>query len=130
MSIEFEWHPGLHLLEVRASGTLTKVDYDRFVPEVEKGIEEQGRLRILFEMTEFHGWRPGAAWEDLKFGVRHMGQIERMAMVGDRSWEKLLAVFARVFTAAPVRYFDRAEIEEARAWVAADQGPSLPLDPT
>ena len=38
-------------------------------------------------MTGFQGWDAGAAWEDLKFDLKHFGDIERLAMVGDKKWQ-------------------------------------------
>ncbi len=36
-------------------------------------------------MTSFRGWEASAAWEDFKFGMQHMSDIERIAMV-EESW--------------------------------------------
>jgi hypothetical protein len=68
-------------------------------------------------MVDFHGWEGAALWDDIKFDVKHFSDIDRLAMVGDRKWEKGMSVFCQPFTTAKVRYFDRAAIDEARAWV-------------
>ena len=36
---------------------------------------------------------------------------------GDKKWEKGMSVFCKPFTTAKIRYFDRAAIAEARAWL-------------
>jgi SpoIIAA-like len=41
-----------------------------------------------------------------------------MALVGDKTWKKWLAEFCKPFTAATVRYFERDQIEAARAWLS------------
>ena len=74
---------GHRILVVRASGKLSQEDYDHFVPEVDRLIRE-GKIRLLFEMQDFHGWEAGALWEDIKFDVKHFGDIERLALVGDK----------------------------------------------
>ncbi|MDH5552887.1 MAG: STAS/SEC14 domain-containing protein, partial [Nitrosomonas sp.] len=61
-------------------------------------------------------WTASAAWEDTKFGVRHFSDIERLAIVGDKTWEKGMAYFCKAFTLAKVRYFDVSERDEAQAW--------------
>jgi hypothetical protein len=38
--------------------------------------------------------------------------------VGDKSWEKWMAVVCKPFTLAKVRYFDVAELDAAKAWLA------------
>ena len=68
-------------------------------------------------MSDFHGWDAGALWADVKFDLKHVGDIERLAMVGDKKWEKGMSVFCRPFTTARVQYFESAAIEEARAWL-------------
>jgi len=59
------------MLAVHVSGKLEKADYAHFESEFERLHREHGKLRVLFEMTAFHGWDAGAAWEDFKFGVEH-----------------------------------------------------------
>jgi SpoIIAA-like len=84
------------------------------VPAVDAQIKEFGKLRILFVMQDFHGWTVGAAWEDLKFDLKHWKDIERLALVGDKRWEKGMATFCKPFTKAHIRYFDSSQIEGAR----------------
>jgi hypothetical protein len=105
------------VLEVQVSGKLVHEDYRRFVPEFERLVKEHGKLRVLFEMAEFHGWEGGALWDDIKFDLKHFADIERLAMVGDQKWEKGMSVFCKPFTTAKIRYFDRPAIAEARAWL-------------
>jgi len=117
MSIQFNEKNGGKILEVQVSGKLVHEDYQRFVPEFDRLLQQHGKLRLLFEMVDFHGWTAGALWDDIKFDLRHYASIERVAMVGETRWEKGMSVFCRPFTAAQVRYFDRAVISEARAWL-------------
>ncbi len=108
------------ILEVHVSGKLTHGDYEQFVPAFERLVKQHGKIRVLFEMVDFHGWDAGALWDDIKFDVKHFGDIERMAMLGDKSWEKGMSTFCRPFTTATIRYFDHTAIEDARAWLHAD----------
>jgi hypothetical protein len=112
------------ILEVRVTGKLTKEAYQKFVPAVDAQVKEYGKLRILFVMQEFHGWTAGAMWEDLKFDLKHWKDIERLAIVGDKKWEKGMAAFCKPFTKASIRYFDVAQVEEAREWLAAEAVPA------
>ncbi len=112
LSIESE-----RVLVVSVSGKLVKEDYEHLVPEVDRLIREHGKIRILFQMQDFHGWTTAAMWEDTKFGFRHLHDLERLAMIGETRWQKGMAVFCRPFTKAEVRYFDHAHSDEARRWV-------------
>ena len=112
------------VLEVRVTGKLTKEAYQKFVPAVDVQIKQYGKLRILFIMQDFHGWTPGAMWEDLKFDLKHWKDIERLAIVGDKKWEKGMAAFCKPFTKAQIRYFDVAQLAEAREWLESDVVPA------
>ncbi len=104
-------------VEVFVSGKLTRDDYERFVPTLEQLIRRHGKVRLLFQMHDFHGWGAAALWEDLKFGIRHFSDVERLAMVGEAKWQKGMSVFCRPFTGAEIRYFDHAKADEARDWL-------------
>jgi hypothetical protein len=106
------------VLEVHASGKLSEDDYRQFVPEVERLISEHGKISIVFEMSQFHGWEPGALWADIKFDFKHFKDIDRLAMIGDMKWQEWMAKFCRPFTTAAIRYFDHADSEKARLWAA------------
>lgn len=108
-----------NILSVKATGTLTKENYEAFVPKVEALIHQHGKIRVLIEMEDFHGWSAGALWEDLKFDVRHFRDIERLAFVGDKKWEKGMAAFCKPFTTAEIRYFDTAQMNDAKQWIAS-----------
>lgn len=117
MSIQLTEENGGKILVVQVSSKLTKADYEHFVPEFDRLIEQHGKLRLLFDMTDFHGWDVSAAWEDIKFGVKHFADIERLAMVGETQWQHGIAMFGKPFTKAAIRYFDHAEAKTARQWL-------------
>jgi hypothetical protein len=104
------------ILEIRVEGKLNTQDYDDFVPQVE-ALVRKGKIRMLVELVNFHGWSAGALWEDTKFAARHFNDIDRIAILGNKSWEKGMAVFCKPFTRAVIRYFDSAEIESAKNWI-------------
>jgi hypothetical protein len=120
MTVEIHEADGGKYLEVRATEKLSKKDYEQFVPAVEKLIAQHGKVRMLFEMHDFHGWEAGALWEDIKFDVKHFRDIARLALVGESKWEKGMAAFCKPFTTAKIRYFDSKDAAEARKWIAED----------
>lgn len=105
------------ILAIEVTGKLTGEDYNEFVPRVERLIQKHGKISVLMEMKDFHGWDARALWEDLKFDVRHFADIERLAMVGEKKWEAGMSDFCRPFTTASIRYFDRADIDQAWQWI-------------
>jgi hypothetical protein len=117
MAIRLNETNGGKVLEVQVSGKLAHEDYQHFVPEFERLLKQNGKIRVLFEMFDFHGWEMAAVWDDIKFDVKHFSDIERLAMVGDKKWEKGMSAFCKPFTTAKIRYFDASAITEARAWL-------------
>ena len=103
-------------IEVATTGKLTRADYDEFVPIIESEMK-QGKVKILFSMHDFSGWDVGALWEDIKFDMKHFGEIERVAMVGEKKCEQGMAWFCKPFTTAKIAYFDQSEIDAARSWL-------------
>jgi hypothetical protein len=117
MPIQLNEENGGKVLTVHVSGKLKKADYDHFVPDFDRHVAEHGKVRLLLDMTDFHGWDVGAAWEDFKVGIKHSADIERIAMVGDKKWEEALTTFFKPFTKATVRYFDHTDATESRKWL-------------
>lgn len=136
-----------NVLECELHGTLTRDDYAKLVPDIEKIIERYGRIRALVVMHEFHGWDAGALWEAIKWNVKHFRHLERLAVVGEKSvevrnssgafdlsyrhkvrWQRWLTNFYRPFTDAEVRYFTSDELEFARGWVHGVYGEAVTAD--
>ena len=120
MSVDLHEEGGGKVLVIKLTGKLTKEDYGHFLPEVERLIKGHGKVRMLVQMHEFHGWRAGALWQDIKFDLKHFRDIERLALVGERAWEHGMAVFCKPFTTATIQYFDRTKADQAQSWIHAD----------
>ena len=87
------------------------------MPEFERLVAQHGKLRVLFDMTGFHGWTAGALWEDTKFAIHHFRDIDRLAVVGEKKWQEGMTTFCKPFTKATTRYFDHADAAAARKWL-------------
>lgn len=117
MPIEMKDDVNANRVTVQVTGKLVKEDYERFVPEFERLLRQHGKLRVMFDMIDFHGWELSAAWEDCKFAIHHFRDIERIAMVGEKKWQQGMATFCKPFTSAAIRYFDHTEAAEAGEWL-------------
>ena len=102
----------------KLSGKLHDADYKTFVPLVDEAIAKSGKVRMLSVFHDLHGWDAKALWDDIKFSTTHCTKIERIALVGEKSWEKWMAKVCKPFTRAKIRYFDAGEIDAAKAWLA------------
>ena len=96
---------------------MTKESYQIFAPAVDELVVEHGKLRILFEMRDFHGWTMGAMREDVKFDYRHWHDIEKLAVVGESKWEAGMAALCKPFTSANIKYVDHEKLHDAQTWL-------------
>ena len=108
-----------HTVGFKLSGTLHDEDYKTFVPLLDAELARQGKMNVLAQFHDFHGWDVRALWDDIKLSATHCNKIRRIALVGDKSWEKWMAAVCKPFTLASVRYFDSTELDAAKAWLAA-----------
>lgn len=106
-----------HIIAFKAIGKLTHDDYQTFLPGLESKIEKAGDVSMLLQLEDFHGWELAAAKDDYAFGKKYAQSFKRMAIVGERHWGRWLVIFARPFSEAEVRYFDRDQMSEAWAWL-------------
>jgi len=73
-----------YALVVKASGKLTAENYEMvFIPILEKLIKKYGKIRLVIQFDEtFTGWDVGAMWDDAKFGLNHLNDFSKIAVVG------------------------------------------------
>jgi hypothetical protein len=111
------------VLGFRASGKITRDEYQHLMTPIYEALERGEKLNIYFELAgDFEGLDLGALWEDLKaagsVGLKHRSSWQRMAVVTDKDWIRHgAAVFGRL-APGELRVFGPAETAQAKAWVA------------
>jgi hypothetical protein len=80
-----------HTVGFKLSGKLHDADYQQFVPLVDAEIAKEGKVNVLAQFHDFHGWDAKALWDDIQFSTTHCTKINRIALVGEKSWEKWMA---------------------------------------
>ena len=63
-----------NVVELTVTGKLRRADYDELIPLLEAQIERHGKIRVLFQMIDFHGWDLAGFWADLKFDIKHFAE--------------------------------------------------------
>ena len=105
------------VLEVR--GKIGIEDTRQVVPALEWAFREHGRVSLIVRLERFNGWTAGAFLQDLRFELRHRGDFGRVAIVGERRWERLVTRLGGWLLAGEVRFFPRTQEAAARSWVEA-----------
>jgi hypothetical protein len=118
LSFESDTSRDIGMIRMKASGTITRDDVQRFIPEFERVARSKGPVRMMIELEDFQGWNFGGLWEDLKFDMQHQSDMGRIAIVGDKRWQDLGTRLSKPFFKAEMRYFDRNELEQAESWLS------------
>lgn len=104
------------ILHVQADGQLTTEDYVAFVSRFERLAEPSSPILIDLG-PEFTGWTLGALWRDLKFDVEHQRQLGRIAVVGDKKWEKWGTEASAIIFPGEIRFVENEAAADAVAWL-------------
>jgi SpoIIAA-like len=95
-------------------GKITAEGYKKMEPEVKALVEKDGNISLIFDMTDFK-WEKIEAWlPDLKFGHE---KIQKMAIVGDKTWEKWITHLAHPLYAKEAKCFHSADMPKAWSWL-------------
>ncbi|MCB0196344.1 MAG: STAS/SEC14 domain-containing protein [Anaerolineae bacterium] len=105
------------VLGFKASGDISKADYETMIPAVEAALQTYETVHMLLDLTEFKGEKAEAWGADLKFGRDYHKKISKMAIVGDKKWEEWLTKVAGPFYAVEAKFYHSAEIDSAWAWL-------------
>src|SRR5512146_2555013 len=90
---------------LRASGSVTKEDYEKVLRPLLEDARSQGRrIRLLYQFgQEFHGFTAGGAWEDAWLGMRYLRLFERCAIVSEIGWIRESSRLFGAMMRCPVR---------------------------
>lgn len=102
-------------LGFRISGDVTRDDYDVLRPDTESAIADYGSVNLICDLTDFK-WEKISAWKsDLEFGHDFRKKIDKLAIVGNHKFERLIADVAHPLYAIDSKYF--TNLTDAWAWL-------------
>ncbi|WP_291129746.1 STAS/SEC14 domain-containing protein [Flavobacterium sp. UBA7682] len=115
---------GQNIIATKADDLLGLKDYEKIHPFIHNIINTGNKVRWYFEMDDDSNSGSTGFWEDgvieINYGsmkFTHSDDIEVIAIVGDKKWEKCMKSIMKPFTKAKVVYFEMAEKEKAKAWI-------------
>ena len=115
LSHELERDEGI--LVVKPDGPLSAADFKTLASHVDAYLEQNGILNgVLVIAKKFPGWKDfGALIAHLKFVKHHHQKIEKVAVVADGSFAKVMPRVASHFVHAQVKHFK--DEDTARGWL-------------
>jgi hypothetical protein len=108
------------VVALRAVGIITAQDYrDTLIPLVEEKLKTHDKIRCLIVLGEdFATYSGDAAWSDMKFGVGHIRDFSRVALVTNIGWITKAAKLFMPLMPFSFETFALAELENAREWIS------------
>jgi len=104
------------IISVKISGEIEKTEVTQIQAAALGAIQRCGKIRALFILDNFHGWKRDGNWGDISFMTQHDQEIVKIAVVGDEQWRDLVCAFlAKGFRTAAVEYFVPSDLPKARA---------------
>lgn len=110
-----------NVVGVSAKGKVNAEDYKQvLIPAVEEALKKRNKVRFYYELgSEFTGMEIGAMWEDFTFGMGHLKNWERIAVVTDNEWIKHSVQAFGFMLPCPVKVFADKDAPAAKAWIAS-----------
>jgi hypothetical protein len=117
LSIGIERIDNNFYLSLKAVGKLTHADYEIITPLIDSALAsvKEPKVDVLIDGTELEGWELRAAWDDLKLGLKHNNEFNKVAIYGNKNWQEIVAKVGSWFISGEIKYFE--ELNDAIAWL-------------
>jgi len=108
-----------NVIGVDAEGVITAQDYDEtLVPLIKDKLKIHDRLNLLFVAgPSFRAYSAGAVWDDARFGVTHLADFKKIAIVSDIDWIRMGTKLFGPLLLGDMHVFSMAELDDAKEWV-------------
>jgi len=126
--------PDSNLFAIKFSDTLTEEDLDVLDSTLRSHLEKHTTTRALFVMDNVDEWTPEERWETLTFDIRHLRDLDKVAIVGDDLWDTWLEKAEILFPMSQLQTYSAEDREDALGWLRGDMdvpgmGPGSVSDP-
>lgn len=100
-------------------GKLEPSAYENMDAKIDDAFSQTQCPRLLLDLREFDGWSGlSALSQHLSLIREHRRKPERIAIVGDKTWQRLAEKVMSHFVNAKAHFFEKDDYEGARTWVA------------
>lgn len=107
------------VLHVALVGKVDADDYEEETRDLNAFIRANDTFRLLLDLREFDGWQGLAGVKDhFKLVRSHVADLDRVAIVGTRAWQKFVVRIGQRLLGKEARYFPADAFDDAKAWVS------------
>ncbi|MGK7954077.1 MAG: STAS/SEC14 domain-containing protein [Crocosphaera sp.] len=108
------------VLFLEAEGKVTGDDYQlAIIPALENKLKQHQKIRLLYELgNHFSGFDLLGIWEDFKLGLKHWSDFEKIALVSDIQWIRIVTKLFGWILPYPVKVFHNDKLSQAEEWIS------------
>jgi hypothetical protein len=105
-------------LKITVSEKVKADDFRQIAPQIDSLIQQQGKIRLLIDASNFSGWENIAAFErHIGFVKNHHQKVERISVLTGHDWQHWVIGTIRLFVHPEVRAYDKGQESEALEWI-------------
>ena len=108
------------VLKLEAEGKVTGDDYQLvIIPAIESKLRKHEKICLLYELgSHFSGFDFLAIWEDFKLGLTHWSDFEKIALVSDIQWIRIVTNALGFILPYPLQVFHNNQLSQAEEWIS------------
>jgi hypothetical protein len=106
-----------YIMYIKIKGKLTHEDYKIITPMLKNALNgvNEPKIKLLVDAVEFDGWELEAMWDDFKLGLEYNKEFNKIAFVGNKTWQDYAIKVADIFTYGDINYFE--DLATAKSWL-------------
>ena len=122
MTVKLIPHKPDRIIGIEIDGWIDAEDIERLIKLIEPKIDQNHKLSIYAEVNDWKGMSLKAFIEDLQFGLKHINDFEKEAIVSDNKWlEALSAIGNSLFSGIEVKHFTPDRKDLALKWLGVGE---------
>lgn len=111
---------GNGVLHVELLGKINADVYTEETEDLNAFIRKNDRFRLLLDIRQFDGWQGlGALSAHFRLVRDHVGQLDKVAIVGDAGWKAMVVQVAKWLIGREARYFGWNDFDLAKKWITS-----------
>jgi hypothetical protein len=114
-------HSSSNIITLRINEEITDKEYKKINNVIDDQISKLGKIRFFLVVDHYPSLNSAESlYYDLRFIKVHADQIEKIAVVCDKTWKKTWIALFGLFAGIRIEYFDSPEFKNASNWVSGD----------
>ena len=114
-------HSSNNIITLRINAEITDEEYKQISNLIDGQISRFGMIRFFLIVDQYPSLNSAESlYYDLRFVKVYVDQIEKIAVVCDKTWKKTWIALFGLFAGIRIEYFDSLEFKDAWNWVSGD----------